>query len=519
MLPPIIDKKELAKYQRDESSAFTGTADRLYVPETEGELCSIIGLLNAGRTRFTISGSGTGITGSRCPVHGGAVIAMDRFVSPQSPRPDGFEEIREQGFTIYLNAAEKIAIAPAGILLSTLDSILSGRGLLYPPDPTEMTAMLGGTVATNASGARSFFYGPTRAWVRALRIVLPSGDVLPLERGEAVARDGTLELSVPSAGAVSVPIPSRAGYPMPATKNAAGLYLESGMDGVDLFIGCEGILGCFTDITIRLTDRIAQTLTVVGYFSEEADALSFVDAGVLKRSPLQYLSLEYFDGRALDFIRGRYPDVPRAAAAVLFELPYDGADTTSVYPGRDLLTRVQDELRAYRCAADWSVPHPNRESIRLFRHALPEIVNDYVRTRSGKIGTDMAVPHARFREMMAAYHAASSAAAVPYVIFGHIGNDHVHLNYLPDDGEAAARAKQAYAVLARSAVAFGGTVSAEHGVGKKTVLDHSGAQVPYLQVMYGKAGLAAIAAVKNRLDPRGLMNAGNMIPAEMPGGI
>lgn len=514
---PVTDEKALARYQTDESAAYRGTATELYLPETEAQVIAVIRDLNRSRTRFTVAGSGTGITGARCPVYGGAVIAMDRLARPQAPCPEGAVEISRQGYTIYLNAAAKTAIAPAGILLSVLDGMLAEHGLLYPPDPTEMTAMLGGTVATNASGARSFFYGPTRAWIQALRIVLPTGHVLSLRRGEVMADGSRLVLDLP-AGRAGIGLPAHAAYPMPDVKNAAGLYLKAGMDALDLFIGCEGILGCFTDVTVRLTERIERTLTVVGYFATEDDALSFVDAGAGGAAPLHSLSLEYFDERALDFIRTRYPDVPQAAAAVLFEVPYGGAVRPSPFPDLAALRRIDAALGACRAAGNWSVPWHNRDRIRLFRHALPEAVNEYVRTRSGKVGTDMAVPHARLRDMMACYRRMSAEAGVPYVLFGHIGNDHLHLNYLPADAGAARRAKLACARLARCAVDLGGTVSAEHGVGKKTALDPSGAQVPYLQIMYGPTGLVAIAAVKKRLDPLGLMNAGNMIPAGMLAG-
>jgi D-lactate dehydrogenase (cytochrome) len=158
-----------------------------------------------------------------------------------------------------------------------------------------------------------------------------------------------------------------------------------------------------------------------------------------------------------------------------------------------------------------------REDVRLFRHSLPEAVNEFVRRRVGKIGSDMAVPHEQLREMMNAYQEESETSGVRFLMFGHVGDDHVHLNYLPEDEAEAGRALAAYSRLARKAVALGGTISAEHGVGKKTILDEGGRRIPYLDVLLGETGLRAIARVKKALDPRCILNVGNMVPEEMLG--
>jgi D-lactate dehydrogenase (cytochrome) len=290
------------------------------------------------------------------------------------------------------------------------------------------------------------------------------------------------------------------------------------MDPIDLFIGCEGLLGVVTEVEIGLVDRIEKTLSVIAYFGSRDGAFDFVDCGVTGRGTFDFLSLEYFDRRALDFLRAKYPDIPRGAAgAVLFELPYDKLEEHNPYPGNSLVTRLRAVLDEHRCVAHWAIPGSRREDMRLFRHALPEAVNEYVRQRAGKIGSDMAVPHARFREMMDVYEREAEASGIPFVMFGHIGDDHVHLNFLPENAEEAGRAKLAYTRLARAAVAFGGTISAEHGVGKKTIIDERGRSVPYLMALYGERGLEAIARVKRALDPKCILNVGNMVPAEMLG--
>ena len=511
----ITDPERIRAYLSDESAAFHGQAAELFLPANEAELAEVVRAASESRTRLTVSGGGTGITGSRVPVGGGAVVSVERMVSVDREPPEGFEALEGPGFGILLDQDAKTAIVPPAVTLAALDGMLARLGLLYPLDPTEMSAMIGGTVATNASGARSFHYGPTRTWVRRLRVVLPTGDVAELRRGDPPAQNGVLSLQT-DGRAIEVSLPGPADYTMPRTKNAAGLYLAPDMEPIDLFIGCEGLLGVISEVEIGLVERPSQTLTVIAYFNSHTDALDFVDAGRAEGPRLGFLSLEYFDARALDFMREKHSGIPqRAAAAILFEAAYGQAGEHNPYPSGDMLAKFQSLLVAHHAACNWAVPASRREDVRLFRHLLPEAVNEYVRKRAGKLGTDMAVPHNRLREMMDAYETESAACDVRFLMFGHIGNDHVHVNYLPENEEELKRAKQAYTRLARTAVALGGTISAEHGVGKKTIVYEDGRVAPYLDVLYGPAGLEAIANVKKALDPNGILNLGNMVPAEM----
>jgi D-lactate dehydrogenase (cytochrome) len=171
---------------------------------------------------------------------GGLVMSM-MALREAKPPPQGqgdFERLEAehygQQYAIYLDRARLEALVPAGMSLELLDKMLPPE-LYYPPDPTEATATLGGTIATNASGARTFHYGATRDWVLGLEIVLPTGEPLTLNRGEVTERDGFLRF-----GDHAIPVPQ---YHMPELKNAAGLYAKPGMDLVDLFVGCEAFWG------------------------------------------------------------------------------------------------------------------------------------------------------------------------------------------------------------------------------------------------------------------------------------
>lgn len=523
-LPPVSeDPEKIRNYLSDESSSMHGTADAVFFASDTNQVAALVRMAQQRGQPVTVSAGGTSITGSRVPAGGGWVLSVERMRDVQAAAftvPDGYDLVRHGDMSFYLNVETQSAIAPVGITLSEFAEALARFSLVYPPDPTEMTAMLGGTVATNASGARSYHYRPTRSWVRGLEVVLPTGEIVWLRRGEHRARGRRIEFPVRTDGGAVVPVAEiPAGYPVFASKNAAGLYLAEGMDLVDLFVGSEGLLGVITAVQVELVQVPRDVVTAVAFFASVEDTLCFVellraDRAGTAEAPGAPLSLEYFDRRALGFMRDAFPDIPpEAAGAVLFEFAYERPARHNPYPGRKTLQGWQALLEKRNAIADWSVTGDDAATIKQFRHALPEAVNAWVRARVGKLGTDMAVPPRHFRSMLEAYRRAEECG-VRTVCFGHIGDCHLHLNFLPEDREQLALARRAYLDLARRAVELGGTISAEHGVGKKSIEDERGRSVPYLEVMLGREGLRAIHAVKRALDPGFILNRGNMVPQE-----
>ena len=153
------------------------------------------------------------------------------------------------------------------------------------------------------------------------------------------------------------------------------------------------------------------------------------------------------------------------------------------------------------------VPQRNyreRERFRRFRHALPEAVNNTIRQRGLlKMGTDFAVPISANSAMMSYYRERlESEFQGRYVIFGHIGDAHVHVNLLPRDGAESERAKALMVEFARKAVSLGGTVGAEHGLGKR--------KAHLLKIQYTPDEIEAMKAVKRRLDPNWLLGQGTL---------
>jgi D-lactate dehydrogenase (cytochrome) len=121
-----------------------------------------------------------------------------------------------------------------------------------------------------------------------------------------------------------------------------------------------------------------------------------------------------------------------------------------------------------------------------------------------KIGTDMAVPIAALREYLKFYRDTLEAQGMEYVVFGHVGDAHLHVNMIPRNNEEVKQGMDNYMLFAKKAVELGGTVAAEHGIGKL--------KRPFLEVMYGQDGIREMQSVKAALDPKWLLNRGNMIP-------
>lgn len=442
----------------EDASGFRGHAERVIVPADEAGVIAALREAADADVGVTIAGAGTGVTGARVPL-GGWVLSLEKFTRLEIGR----------GF----------AVAGAGVLLRDLHAATHAVGQFYPPDPTETSASIGGTIATNASGSRSFQYGATRRWIERLRVVLADGRVLDTGRSEPIDFDPGV-----------IPLPA-------VTKNTAGYLLRAGMDWIDLFTGSEGTLGIVTEARLRLLPAPAAVLAGVIFFRADDAALDAVENW---RATPSARMLEYFDAPSLALLRGSFPEIPEAArAAILFEQEHAGDGVAGdAWLARIEAARGMDESWLADSAAD-------RERFRRFRHALPELVNDTVR-RNGtlKMGTDHAVPFARNREMLAFYRDRLDAEFPGrYVIFGHIGDAHVHVNILPSAPEAP-RATELLTEFARHAVALGGTVSAEHGLGKRKAY--------LLAMQYAPEQLEAMRAVKRRLDPRNLLGRGTLFP-------
>ncbi|MBN1808005.1 MAG: FAD-binding oxidoreductase [Planctomycetes bacterium] len=511
-LPPIESvfkvsgdalRDSYAAYLADESR-LTGSADTIFFPETTPQVAAVITWAVQNRVPLTVSGARTGIAGGAVP-RGGAVLSCEKLTATGN-----VESIRDR-YVISAGAGVTIKGLAEKLLYSTSRDNPHNR-LFYPPDPTEDTAQLGGTVACNASGARTFLYGPTRLHVHALTVVLPDGETINVGRGGAsFAADSRLVFSL-AGGPVTLDLPIIPDVPV--SKNVAGFYARPGMEAIDLFIGSEGTLGVITEAQLYLMPEPYGRVSAMLFTDAEEAALDIVDALRSDGFPVRPESIEFFGSRSLALLHDKrreegaasgIPPFPYPSGAAIFtEIPYP--DEAGIDEALEALLGLVEETGIPE-ESTWVGTDPEETTrMKALRHALPETVNSIIGRRRKdipdihKIGTDLAVPDAALREFLAIHH--RLLGGFEYVVFGHIGNNHLHANILPRDRRELDAARETYSALVAETLRLNGTVAAEHGIGKL--------KTRYLARMLPGESLSSMKRIKNALDPHGILCPGNI---------
>ena len=484
-----------AGYLRDESRR-TGRAERIVFVADEGDVRRALDEARVNDWPVTVQGARTGISAGAVP-EGGLILNLSRMKH------------------IGTVADRRITVQP-GALLSEINAEVAPQGLFFPPDPTETSASIGGMIACNASGALSYHYGPTRRWIRSARVMLAGGETLSLRRGEQRAQGNRFALKTDSGSVIEGTLPA---LKMPSGKHAAGYYVQSDMDLLDLFIGMEGTLGVITEAELDLLPIPLVRQALTAFFPTEAGALAFVrflrDDGECAL-PMAPVAIEFFDADALDLLRraqketpafSHLPTLPASCAAAIY-VELHGVDAAALDPTVLVIAGALPSFGASDNTCWFAEQPPVLDRLKTFRHATPEVVNLLIDERRKtcpdltKLGTDMAVPDAAMESILARYHGDLAAAGLESVIFGHIGDNHVHVNILPRTQAEYDRGKALYREWAGVVTALGGSVSAEHGIGK--------IKVALLEVQYGAAGIDGMRKLKRLFDPDARLNRGNL---------
>jgi len=381
---------------------------------------------------------------------------------------------------IDIDTERRVARVQPGVTIGELNRALVETGLLFAPDPTsEHDATVGGAIACNASGARSLFYGATRAHVSGLKVVHADG-------GVATYRRSGIE------------------------KNTVGFL--AAQEPVDWFVGSEGTLGVVVEAELSLVEAPRFLVGLAVPFPSVDSALAFVTAAretaLAGHDTRSARCLEFFDAQSLAIagasIGRRWPE----KIAALVYLEDDAAPSESVDELLDTWLTVAEandaitgDIRVYQGA------QALREA-RVMRHAVPATMNERASAfRSGggrKVSTDWSVPYRRLGEALAASRAAVERhGAPPPVTYGHAGNGHPHQNFIAEDASALGRVNAAVEETLESIVRMGGTVSAEHGLGK---LKRS-----WLGLQLSPRQIGLMRGIKNALDPTGLFAPGNIL--------
>jgi glycolate dehydrogenase FAD-linked subunit len=360
---------------------------------------------------------------------------------------------------LEIDRANLTATVQPGVINADLGRAVAAQGLFYGPDPASFEiCSIGGNLAENSGGLRCVKYGVTRDWVLGLEVVLANGEVI---------RTGGKN-----------------------KKDVAGYDLTS------LFVGSEGTLGLITEATLRLLPAPPPKLTMLAFFPTVLAAGEAV-AGVTAAGvvPVTLELMDAFTIAAVDDAFGLGLD--RSAAAMLMiesdaggaaaEAELATAEQACQAAGATSVLRARDAQEA-----DWL-----REARRQAHPALE---------RAGVARMDdVGVPRDRIPEMLVAIERVSAAQGLKVGVFGHAGDGNLHPTYVVDrdDPTAEKRIDAARAEIYAEALRLGGTVTGEHGTGLT--------KRSYLELQRGPAGLALTRAIKQALDPRGILNPGKVV--------
>ncbi|SKC70416.1 FAD-binding oxidoreductase [Maledivibacter halophilus] len=509
--------EEFNEYLRDESRTI-GNAQSISFPKNEEEVIEILTDLYSKGIQITIQGGRTGLAAGAVP-DGGHIMNLSKMnkVLGMDIDKDGYFYLTLQPGTILSKLRKQIESKKFDRAnwndesMKTFTRFCEAPEQFFTPDPTEASATIGGMVACNASGARSYLYGPTRKHITALKVVLCNGQTLSVRRGETFANRRLLKLTTDQGDDLSINLPS---FNMPKTKNASGYYIKDNMDAIDLFIGSDGTLGVVTEIEVKLLPLPEAIWGVSCFFTNENNAIEFVMA--IREQLKNVASIEFFDGDALTILRNQKEQNPAFSRLPVVDEKMNTAIYVEIHCENE--EKVIQELISIgglmkEIGGDetdtWVARNDADRSLLLFfRHAVPESVNMLIDERKKtepiitKLGTDMSVPDKSLKHIMQVYRHSLDEYELQSAIWGHIGDNHLHVNILPRNEEDFKKGKELYAKWANEVTKLGGAVSAEHGVGKL--------KASFLTVMYGQEHIDEMAKLKSIFDPKALLGAGNM---------
>ncbi len=513
-----------AEYLCDESRTM-GTAEYIAFPSTEAEIAEAVNFCHEKKIPLNTQGALTGLSGGASPA-GGLILNLSRMNRALGLRKD------ENG-RYFLRVQPGIRLFEVRRLLATLDyatadwddasrKLLAGLQpgeLFFSPDPTEPSASLGGMASCNACGARSFLYGCTREHIHALRVVLADGRTSALERGRDRACGRNIVLPCTDGTTLSGRLPD---FDTPPIKDA-GYFIRPDMDLVDLFIGSQGTLGIISELELCLMPAPGFMGGVLAFLPDDATALRYVHT--LKREGRPNLpifsthpaALEFFNRQALDMLlaerahntafQQRIPDLPECQSAVYAEFNLQNQSAFEA-----VLEELLPVLAAIGGDPDktWLASGAAElEGLLYFRHAVPETI-DLIVAENKKhydgitiLSTDMAVDDAHFDELFALYNRELKASGLPWIIFGHIGENHVHPNILARNREEYEQGQALFEHWAAVVSGMGGTITAEHGAGK--------IKRPLALILYGEEKMLELWRLKHTLDPEELLAPGNIL--------
>lgn len=417
--------------------------DIVLFPATTEEISAIMKVAHRENIPVTPRGAGTNLAGESVPIRGGIVVCltkMDKIIS--------------------IEAESLIATVQPGVINLDLQREVEKLGMMYPPDPASWAvATMGGTVATNAGGPRTLKYGVTKDYLLGLTVVLANGDVL---------KTGGRTL-----------------------KNVTGYNLTT------LICGSEGTLGIITEIIVRLIPKPPASRTIRADFmklEDCSDAVSAIMAGGSVPASLELMDRFVVKAVERSFNLGLPTDVE---GILLIQL--DGVQETLEREIKQIEKCLVDKN-----AANIIIAKDSADADRLWfaRRAAGAAV---MRMGHNVITEDVTVPVSKLTAMIRKVTEIGQRHRIQVGILAHAGDGNLHPTILFDkkNDEECSRVETVCEEMIQEALALGGTLSGEHGIGI--------AKAPFLKFEMDTVALSVMQGIKNYFDPKGILNPGKFV--------
>ena len=431
-------------YAHDELGGISRMPEVLVRVHSTEEVSAIMRHAYERNIPVTVRGSGTGLVGAAVPIHGGILL-----------------ETTKMNKILKLDSDNLTVTVQPGVLLMELAAFAEENDFLYPPDPGEKSATIGGNISTNAGGMRAVKYGVTRDYVRSLTVVLPNGEIQTF--GAAVA------------------------------KNSSGYSLK------DLIIGSEGTLAIICEAVLKLVPLPKVSMSLLVPFPDMKSAIEAVPEII--RSKVTPTAIEYMSRDTIlfseSYLGKRFPDT-RNDAYIL--LTFDG--NTEAQVDQDLSAVAELCLSIGALDAYIVDTEERKKSVWSARGAFLEAIKA---STTEMDECDVVVPGNQVDTFIKYTHELAEEFHVRIPSFGHAGDGNLHVYICRDDLNQEDWEKTLSAIFDRmyaKSVELGGLVSGEHGIGY--------AKKAFLRRQYGETPIALMQGIKQVFDPKNILNPGKV---------
>ena len=437
-------------YTHDEMPIYgKATPEAVVEAVSTEEIAAVMKLCNENHIPVTPRGAGTGLVGGAVPVCGGVLLVTTRM--------NKILAYDEENFTVTVQP---------GVLLNTLAEDAATRGLLYPPDPGEKFATLGGNVSTNAGGMRAVKYGATRDYVSAMTVVLPSGEVVRF--GSNVSKT------------------------------------SSGYSLLNLMIGSEGTLGIITELTLKLIPAPKVTVSLIVPYENLDEAIATVPK--FKKNHMNPQALEFFEREILisseEYLgKAVFPrNVGGTDVGAYLLVTFDGNTQDEI----DAIVEQAAELVLEAGALDVLVADTpaKMKDAWAARSSFLEGIEEQTKLLDE---CDVVVPVSRIADFVGYFKSIEPNYGFKVKSFGHAGDGNLHIYTCANDMELDEFKKQVDDFMTKiydKATEMGGLVSGEHGIGM--------GKVEYLARSVGTTNMKLMEDIKKVFDPNLILNPGKV---------